>query len=142
MKPLKIISKNKTILLLAVVAFFSFSCSRKLHFTNSGIAPAAEGFVKIKKGNNKNYNIEVKVINLAPSANLSPAKNTYVVWMIKENNETINIGQLNSSTHFPSKMLRATLKTISAFHSVAFFITAEDDGAITYPGNLTILKTN
>lgn len=142
MKPLQFMSKNKIILLLVVLAFSFFSCSRKLHFTNSGIAPAAEGFVKIKKGNNRNYNIEIKIVNLAPSTNLNPAKKTYVVWMVKENNETVNIGQLYSSAHFPSKMLRATLKTVSAFHSVNYFITAEDDGSISYPGNLTILKTD
>ncbi len=142
MQSLHLFSKSKIFLMLLALAFTSFSCAKKLVFANSGIAPAAGGFVKIKKGNNKNYNIEIKVVNLAPSANLSPAKKTYVVWMVKENNETINIGQLNSSSHFPSKMLKAYLKTVSAFQSSVFFITAEDDGAISYPGNITILKTN
>ena len=134
------LKRNGLFICLALALLFA-SCSKKMAFTNSGIAPAAKGWVKIKKGNNKNYNIEVSVINLAPSENLVPAKKTYVVWMTKRDNETLNIGQLRSSTGMLSKLLKGSLKTVSPFEPARFFITAEDDGASTFPGNLYILKT-
>lgn len=110
-------------------------------FSNSDIVPAAVGSVKIKSDNNNNQTIEVSVKHLAPSTKLSPPQNTYVVWMVTENNGNQNIGQLNSSSGLLSKTLKASLKTVTSFNPTSFFITAEDNGNVQYPGTTVVLRT-
>ncbi len=127
--------------ILALALLFS-SCARKMSFGVSPVVPAAQGSVKIKKDKNNNYTIEVKVMNLAPADRLTPAKKTYIVWMVTTGSNTKNIGQLNSSGNFISKRLKGSLKTISSFKPDYFFITAEDDAQTTYPGVPVVLTTN
>lgn len=121
--------------------FFS-SCARKMSFANSSIVPAATGTVKVKSDKNNNYKIDVEVMHLAPADRLTPPRNVYVVWMVTENNETKNIGQLKSSGGMIRKALRGELETTSPFKPVSVFITAEDDATIQYPGNTIVLNTN
>lgn len=118
------------------------SCAKKIVMANTGIAPAAKAYAKVKKGKNNNYNIQVMATHLAPSKNLNPPKKTYVIWMVTDNNGTKNIGQFQSGTSLLSKTLKGSIKTVTPFKPVDFFITAEDDAAINYPGNMIILKSN
>jgi hypothetical protein len=134
-------SYSSFVLLIAAVLLLS-SCARKMSFGISQQQPAAQGQVKLKKDDNKNTTVGVSVLNLAPAERLSPARNLYVVWMVTDDNQTKNIGQLKSSTGFLSKKLKASLNTITPFTPVRFFITAEDDGSIQYPGLPVILTTN
>ena len=62
--------------------------------------------------------------------------------MVTDNNGTKNIGQFQSGKGFLSKALQGSIETITPFKPVDFFITAEDDAAISYPGNMIILKSN
>lgn len=122
--------------------FILSSCARKFTMVNTGIAPAANAFAKVKKDKSNNYEVQVKVTNLAPSNKLDPPKKTYVVWMVSDNNGTKNIGQFQSGTSLLSKALKGSIKTITAFKPVNFFITAEDDASINYPGNVVMMKSN
>ena len=63
--------------------------AKKIPFVQSSIAPAAEGYVKVKKDNNNNIVIKIRIKNMAEIESLDPAKKTYVVWMVteSENNE-------------------------------------------------------
>ncbi len=108
---------------------------------NSGIAPAARAVATVNKGGDDNYSVEVKVTHLAPAKDLNPPKKTYVVWMETDNNGTKNIGQFQSNSGLFSKLLKGALVTITSFKPVGFFITAENDAAISYPGNMVILKS-
>jgi len=135
--------KRNALPLLAVFALFMLaSCARKLSFNNSVVVPAAQGQVKVKKDNNKNYAIEVKVTNLAPPKNLRPARNTYVVWVETKDNGIKSLGQLNSSSGFFSDGLKASLKTVTSYEPKSFFITAEDNGSTQYPGEQVVLRTD
>lgn len=118
------------------------SCARKITFLPSPETPAATGKVKIKKDNNNNYNISIRIEHLAPSNRLQPPANTYVVWIVTEQNETKNMGQINSSTSFLSSKLKASFDTVSPSKPVKVFITAENNGAAFYPGGRTVLTTN
>jgi len=118
------------------------SCARKITFLPSSETPAAMGKVKIKKDNNHNYNISINIEHLAPSKRLQPPANTYVVWIITEQNETKNMGQINSSTSFLSSKLKASFNAVSPTKPVKVFITAEDNGAAFYPGGRVVLTTN
>ena len=78
---------------------------------------------------------------LAEVQRLQPARQTYVVWMLTDQDVTKNIGQIKSSSGMMSKQLKASFETVSSFKPVKIFITAEDDADIQYPGSQIILET-
>lgn len=129
------------IVMLIAVTLLITSCSKKIPFLISSVVPSAEGVVKIKTDNNKNYSIELSVERLVDPTRLTPAKLGYVVWMETEGNGVKNIGQLETSTGFMSKMLKSSLTTVTPFKPIGFFITAEDNLQTSYPGSVVALKT-
>ncbi len=141
MKKLSVITKSIFLGSSLAVMLVLSSCAQKMNFVSSSVVPAAEGSVKIRKDNNKNHTLQVSVAHLAPSDQLSPPQNTYVVWMVSERNGTHNIGQLKSSGGLFSKTLKASLKTITPFNPTSFFITSEPNGNVDYPGYPIILST-
>lgn len=141
--------KSINVIKIAFLSFISIviisslqSCARKITFLPSSETPAATGKVKIKKDNNNNYNIDINIKHLAPSSRLQPPANSYVVWIVTEQNETKNMGQINSSTSFLSSKLKASFSAVSPSKPVKVFITAEDNGAAFYPGSRVVLTTN
>lgn len=135
---------SRLILLIPIAALMLFitGCSRKLQFIQSSVVPAAKGSVKIKKDDNSNYAINLKVENLAPSDRLLPPKKNYVVWMETPQNKAFkNLGQLKSSSGLFSSALKASLSTVTSFEPKRIFITAEDDADISYPYGQTVLTT-
>lgn len=128
--------------LVLFLAFFLQSCSSKYNFNNSYVVPAAEGWVKVKTDKNNNYQIELNVKQLADPKRLNPAKEVYVVWMETEQDGRKNIGQLKTSGSFISSGLKSSLKTVSSFKPVTFFITAEDNADRQYPDGQEVLRTN
>lgn len=112
-----------------------------MNFQTSNIAPAARGYAKVKKDNNNNYHVEVNVTNLAEPKRLSPARDTYVVWI-----ETVdgvkNAGRMGSSSGILSKTLKAKLNAVSLNKPTRVFITAENDGNISFPGSDIVLSTS
>ncbi len=129
--------------MLTIISFASFtSCSQKIAFQNSTVVPAAQGIVTIKKDNNKNYAIKIKISNLAEVQRLQPAKNVYVVWIETEENRIKNIGQIKSNTGFISSKLKASFETVTSFQPTKVFITAEENQDVVYPGYQMVLTTN
>jgi len=144
METKRIYSMTKNIFFIAIVATMiaSFSsCATKTHFLSSAVAPAAEGVVKVKKDNNNNYHIGINITNLAEPSRLQPARNTYVVWMEGNDNETKNIGQIKSSHSLISKQLKGSFETVSAVKPKKIFITAENDASLQYPNYSDIILT-
>ncbi|MES2517410.1 MAG: hypothetical protein V4585_04830 [Bacteroidota bacterium] len=137
-------SKKSIIMgILTLVILFAFSsCTKKIMFLTSPVVPAARGEVVVKKDKNKNFIIHVHLSELAEVSRLSPPKQTYVVWMVTDQNITRNIGQINSKTGMLSKQLKASFETASSFKPVRVFITAEDDAMILSPGSQVILTTD
>lgn len=135
-------SLTKISLMFFVLVIVSFSCTKKIAFMTSPVVPAARGDVQVKKDKNKNYVIDVHLSELAEVSRLSPPKQTYVVWMITEENITRNIGQISSKSGMLSKQLRASFETVSSFKPIKVFITAEDDASILSPSGQTILTTD
>jgi hypothetical protein len=138
----RIIAKNISLGILIVMIFLFSSCSSRMNFSLSSVVPAAQGFVKVGKDHNKNYVIHIHITNLAGPSRLQPSKQTYIVWMVSNDGITKNIGQLNSSTSFLSKKLKASLETVSSSAPAKIFITAENDVNINYPGNQVVLSTD
>jgi len=136
------LAKNIFIGIFALMMIFSLSsCATKVKFATSQVVPAARGTVKIKKDNNKNYAIQVEISNLAEVKRLQPPRNTYIVWLVSDRDETKNLGEIKSSTGAFSKHLTASFKTVTSNKPSKIFITAEDDVTATYPSGQVILAT-
>lgn len=129
-------------ILVASVLFLFPACSQKVTFLTSSVVPAAQGSVKVKQDNNKNYVIEVKIEDLAEVERLQLSKETYVVWMETDRGNVENLGQLNSSGSFFSKQKTASLETVSSFKPMKIFVTAENGIDVRYPGDQIILTTD
>lgn len=110
-------------------------CSQKIAFNKSRVVPAAELNVKISQDKNDNYKIEMEVENLALPQDLTPAKNTYVVW-ITSINGSFNVGQL-----LLDKNLEGTLSAITPYKPNSILITAEEDPKATFPGIQVVLTS-
>ena len=113
------------------------SCATTTKFPLSSTVPAAEITAKVNQDKNKNYVINVIAKNLASADRLNPPKNNYSIWIVTENGTIKNIGQL---TNLNAKT--ATLKTLTPFNVKEIFITAEDQGNLTYPNGIEISRTN
>ncbi|EOR93345.1 hypothetical protein ADIARSV_3424 [Arcticibacter svalbardensis MN12-7] len=105
------------------------------------MVPAAQGYVKISRDDNKNYAIQIEIKNLAESTRLHPPKAAYVVWMETTDNGTKNLGNLKSSSGFFTSGLTGTLEAVTPFKPKRVFITAEDRSNINYPGTQAVLST-
>lgn len=110
--------------------------AKKIPFQQSSIAPAAEGWVKVRKDNNNNFSIKIRIKNMAEIESLDPVKKTYVVWMVTEDEITKNIGRINSSNS-----LNVSLKTKSSFQPIKIFITTEVDESSQTPSEMVVLTT-
>jgi len=127
----------------ALMILFSVDVSaKKIKFLTSTVVPAARGYVKITRDKNLNYDISINIFNLAEVYRLEPSKLTYVVWLVTEDDITMNMGKINSTTAFLSKKLKATFETVTSLKPVKIFITAEDDPSRQYPGKEVVLMTS
>lgn len=134
--------KNLMLIVLAITIMIPLSsCVKKVDFLSSSVVPASSGYVKMKKDNNKNYQITIHLKGLAEASKLDPPMLNYVVWMITDQEITNNIGQLNSSSGLFSKDLEASFETVSSFKPIKIFITAENNAAIQYPKGQVVLST-
>jgi len=144
METIRLITRTKNIFLTLALAImiFSFSpCAAQADFLISSVVPAARGSVTVKKDKYNNYNMKIQLISLSEAARLSPPKNTYVIWMVTDQNITTNIGQIRTTTSFLFKRLKASFETKSAFKPVKIFITAEYDPNLQYPNSEIVLTT-
>ena len=145
MKTKKLLSLPKKIFLfmLASMILFSFSSNaQKIVFLTSSEVPAAKGYVKVKTDKNNNYVIKAKVSNLAEVTRLQPSRETYVVWMVTDEENTENIGQLISSKRFRSKAMNASIETVTSSRPIKIYISAENDGSISSPDGQIVLTTD
>lgn len=128
----------KFLMYVTIAAFTALisSCASVAKFPLSSTVPAAEITAKKSQDKNKNYTIELTANNLASPDRLDPAKKNYSVWIITDDNATKNIGQLKISNG-----KKTTLKTVTAFNVREIFITAEDQGDLSYPMGTEISRT-
>jgi len=110
--------------------------AKKIPFIRSSVVPAATGYVKISTNRNNNNTIKISIKNLAEIERLDPAMKTYVVWMVTNNETTVNIGRIVSSNR-----LNVTFEAVSSFQPIKIFITAEENESTRYPGEKVVLTT-
>lgn len=130
----------RTTIALALIAI-CYSCEKNIPFEESIIVPAAQGNVTIKKDNNNNYAISIKIFNLAEVGRLQPAKSFYLIWVETEQHEYKNVGQIDSEKNLISNKLKAKFETVTSFKPVKIFITAENELDPQRPAKQIILAT-
>lgn len=126
--------------LLVAILVLSSCSTTKYNFSTSSAVTAAEGTVKVKKDGNNNYKVDLNVMRLAEASRLSPPRGDVRRLDGNGAERKKNIGQLKTSSGFLSKTLKSSLNTVSSFKPTGFFITAEDDANVSYPGTV-ILST-
>jgi hypothetical protein len=130
------------ILLIASSMLVFSSCARKSTFLNSSVVPAAQGSVKVKTDNNKNYVIQIQIKDLADPGRLTPSKQSYVAWMETDQGRTENLGFLKTSKSFMSRQMTAKLETVSSYKPIKIFVTAENETNVQYPDRMVVLTTS
>ena len=125
----------KSLLIIGFAALMT-SCASTAKFPISSTVPAAEFTAKKKQDKNKNFVIELTAINLAEASRLTPQMNNYSVWIVTDDGTTKNIGQLTNKN-----AKKAVLKTVTPFNVREIFITAEEQGSLTYPAGNEISRT-
>jgi biopolymer transport protein ExbD len=128
--------RERNVLLVATLLFLT-SCASITKFPVSSTLPAAEITAKTKQDKNKNYTIEVTAKHLASPDRLNPPKSNYNVWIVTEENGTMNLGMLTNKN-----AKTAVLKTKTPFKVIEIFITAEDQGNNSSPNGIEISRTN
>lgn len=126
-------SKLLQILSIVILLFVMAGCINKINFQKSTVVPAAAIAVKIDQDKNDNYEITVAVENLAPPEALTPAKESYVVWIESEQGD-FNIGQLSID-----KDLSGSMSGSTPYKPSRIKITAEDNPKATQPGSQVVL---
>lgn len=122
---------------LGVLALLLSSCASTVNFPVSNVAPAAVISAKMKQDKNKNNLIEINAVNLASADRLSPPKDNYVVWIVTNEDGTKSVGQL-----IIKNGKKSTLNTVTPFEVKEIFITAEEEGNLSYPTGTEISRIN
>ena len=122
-------------ILLSVLILVMASCATVVKFPVSSVAPAADIKANIKNDKQKNYVIEVTANYLASAERLSPPKKLYIVWMVTAENGVSNIGQMINENAQKMK-----LETLTSFDPKEIFITAENEGTVTFPSGIEISR--
>jgi len=124
--------------IVALMMMLPFSLqAQRIHFKQSSLVPAAEGYVKIRTDRNNNNIIKIRIKNLVEIQRLDPEKQTYVVWMVTDRETTDNIGRINSSNN-----LTVRFRAVSSFQPIKIFITAEVNESTQVPGDKIVLLTD
>ncbi|MBN2610391.1 MAG: hypothetical protein JXB00_02445 [Bacteroidales bacterium] len=130
--------KNIFLGFLTLMIMLPFSLqAQKIPFIQSSVAPAAEGYVKIKADRNNNKVIKIHIKNFAEIEKMEPEMKTYVVWMVTDRESTDNIGRIHSSNR-----LNVTFKAVSSFQPIKIFITAELNENVQMPSEKIVLTTD
>jgi len=122
-------------LLLSFLLANTTAWGREDRLTNTGAAPAAEGKVLTDNDRNGNTGVEVHVKHMATPQSLTPARQTYLVWVQPRGKEPELLGALRVNED-----LEGSLKAATPYKAFDIFITAEDNLKPETPSSMVILK--
>ena len=127
---------GKTVLFIVFSLLLTLSAwGREDRLVNTGATPAAMGKVITDTDRNGNTGVEVQVKHMATPESLTPAKNSYVVWIQARGKEPEVLGLIRVNSD-----LAGSLRATTPYKDFDIFITAEDNPKPDQPSTMTILK--
>ncbi len=132
---MKTVKTMRLLIASLIIPILLGGCSSKVTFQKSSVVPAAQLVMKVDHDKNDNYTIELKVENLVQPQGLTPARNTYVVW-VNSKQGNYNVGQLSINSK-----LNGSLTASTPYKPISVIITAEDDPKATWPGTQVVLTS-
>ena len=121
---------------ILVLGLAALGWAREDRMKSGPETPAAEGVVKTEPDSNGNVRMEVKVEHLAPPSRLSPARQTYVVWVKAPGKDAENLGQLRVNEDLEGRFVATT-----TYKKFDVFVTAEDNPTANSPSGTEVLRT-
>ena len=112
-------------------------CATSAKFPISTVAPAAVITAKKTVDKNKNYVVELVALNLTSPERLNPPKDHYNVWIVTEQNEYKNLGQIMNAN-----AKKVVFRTLTPFNPKEIILTAEDEGNRPMPTGIEIARTS
>jgi hypothetical protein len=100
----------------------------------SSLVPAAAGTISYEHDRNRNIKLEIKTKHLAAPERLTPAKNSYVVWIRSNDGQTQNAGVLRINSD-----LEGSFTTTTPVKAFDVLITAEDSSSVSQPSGPEIM---
>ena len=128
--------KTTQTILLSLATLLA-GCATTTKFPISTVAPAAEISAKKTLDKNKNYVVELVALNLTSPERLNPPKNHYNVWIVTEQNDYKNLGQVMNAN-----AKKVVFRTLTPFNPKEIILTAEDEGNRPMPTGIEISRTS
>lgn len=100
----------------------------------SSQVPAATGTLSYEHDRNGNIKFTVATKNLAAPSQLTPAKNTYIVWIEPRGQQPQNAGVLTVNNN-----LQGSFSGTTPYKTFNVVVTAEDSPTVTQPTGPEIL---
>jgi len=131
------IMRHRTValFLLFSILLATAAWGREDKLTNTGLAPAAEGKIITDNDRNGNTGIEIHVKHMATPQSLTPARQTYLVWVQPRGKDPELLGALRVNSD-----LEGSLKAATTYKDFEVIITAEDSMKPDTPSSAVILK--
>ena len=127
--------RNTALFLLLSFLLATAAWGREDRLTNTGTAPAAEGKIITDNDRNGNTGVSIHVKHMATPQSLTPAKQTYLVWVQPRGKEAELLGALRVNEN-----LEGSLKAETIYKDFDILVTAEDNMKPEMPSSLVILK--
>jgi hypothetical protein len=108
---------------------------KKVDMQTASIVPGAEGRAILEHDRNKNIRVTLEVNHLAKPQSLSPAKETYVVWIQPEGQQPSNVGVLRINEE-----LKGDFRTTTPYKKFDLIVTAEDSATASSPSGTEIMR--
>jgi hypothetical protein len=127
--------RNTVLFLLFSFLLATAAWGREDRLTNTGTAPAAEGKIITDNDRNGNTGVDIEVKHMATPQSLTPARQTYLVWVQPRGKDPELLGALRVN-----EKLEGSLKAATTYKTFDVIITAEDNVKPDTPSSTVILK--
>jgi hypothetical protein len=129
--------RRRTVTLFLLLSFLLATAAwgREDRLTNTGTAPAAEGKIITDNDRNGNTGVDIEVKHMATPQSLTPARQTYLVWVQPRGKDPELLGALRVNDK-----LEGSLKAATTYKTFDVIITAEDNVKPDTPSSTVILK--
>lgn len=127
--------KRAALFVLVIAGLATLAWGRDFHMISDASVPAAQGHLSTDTDRNGNTKIHVDVDHLAQPSALTPASNTYVVWVQPRGQAAQNVGELRVNSD-----LHGSFRTSVPYKTFDVYVTAERDPRASAPNGPELLK--